>query len=195
MSTTGTPIAQAIRIRPPEPGDARSLLAFELANRAHFETWIQPREESYYSLDGVHAAIAAAQAARREDRAFQYLVFVQARLVGRVNLHAVRRAHHNCAELGYRIAQGESGRGLASAAAALCLAEAFGPLDLWRVEATARPGNAGSIRVLERSGFTQFGHSRRSVRLKGEWHDLLHFERHRDTVVPGPAIPPSRDLG
>jgi len=183
MPTTDRLSAESIRIRPPEPGDAPSLLAFELANRAHFETWIQPREASYYSLDGVHAAIAAAQAARREDRAFQYLVFAQARLVGRVNLHAVRRAHHNCAELGYRIAQGENGRGLASAAAALCLAEAFGPLDLWRIEATARPGNAGSIRVLERSGFTQFGHSRRSVRLNGVWHDLLHFERHRDSGV------------
>lgn len=172
--------AEAIHIRPPEFDDARSLLAFELANRAHFEAWVQPREESFYSLDGVQAAIAAAQAARLGDRAFQYLVFMQRRLVGRVNLHAVRRAHHNCAELGYRIAQSESGRGLASTAVALCLAEAFGPLDLWRVEATARPENAGSIRVLERSGFQRFGHSRRSVRLQGTWFDLLHFERHRD---------------
>lgn len=177
------PAAEGIRIRRLEPADAHSLLAFELANRAHFETWIQPREDGYYSLEGVHAAIAAAQAAWREDRAFQYLVFAGTRLVGRVNLHAVRRAHHNCAELGYRIAQGETGRGLASAAAALCLAQAFGPLDLWRVEATARPGNLGSIRVLERSGFTQFGHSRRSVRLNGAWHDLLHFERHRDGAI------------
>jgi ribosomal-protein-alanine N-acetyltransferase len=172
--------AQAVHIRPPELEDARSLLAFELANRAHFEAWVQPREEGFYSLEGVQAAIAAAQAARLGDRAFQYLVFAQQRLVGRVNLHAVRRAHHDCAELGYRIAHGEGGRGLASAAVALCLAEAFGPLDLWRVEATARPENAASIRVLERSGFQRFGHSRRSVRLQGAWFDLLHFERHRD---------------
>ena len=171
---------ETIHIRPPEFEDARSLLAFELANRAHFETWVHPREDGFYSLDGVHAAIAAAQAARREDRAFQYLVFANQRLVGRVNLHDVRRAQHNCADLGYRIAQSESGRGLASKAAALCLAEAFGPLDLWRVQATARPANLGSIRVLERSGFTRFGHSRRSVRMNGAWHDLLHYERHCD---------------
>ena len=169
-----------LRIRPPEPADAQALLAFELANRDWFETWVQPRDDSFYSLEGVHAAIAQSAQARREDRGYHFLVLDGERLVGRVNLHGVRRSQHQSAELGYRVARDETGRGVASVATALCLAQAFGPLALWRVEATARPETAGSIRVLERCGFRRFGHSRRSVRLHGSWRDLLHFERHAD---------------
>jgi RimJ/RimL family protein N-acetyltransferase len=44
----------------------------------------------------------------------------------------------------------------------------------------ARPcaGNLGSVRVLLRNGFVQFGHSRNSFELGGLWYDRLHFERH-----------------
>jgi len=169
-----------LHIRPPESADAEALLAFELANRDWFETWVQPRDDGFYTLEGVHAAIAQSAQARRDDRGYHFLVLDGARLVGRVNLHGVRRGPHQSAELGYRVARAEAGRGVASTAATLCLAQAFGPLALWRVEASARPENAGSIRVLERCGFRRFGHSRRSVRLQGQWRDLLHFERHAD---------------
>ena len=63
---------------------------------------------------------------------------------------------------------------------ALCLEQAFGTHGLGRIEAVARPENKGSIRVLERNGFRQFGRSRRSFELGGEWYDRLLFERHRD---------------
>ncbi|POZ61937.1 hypothetical protein C2I19_11140 [Chromobacterium alticapitis] len=52
---------------------------------------------------------------------------------------------------------------------------------LWRVEAgqagaTARPVNAGSLKVLQRNGFTVFGKAERSMLLHGERHDLWHME-------------------
>ncbi len=172
----------SLHLRAPDIGDAPALLAFELANRAYFESWINARDPSYYSLGGVRAAIDAAMQARAADRGYQYLAIDDSRIVGRVNLTNVRRAYYNAAELGYRVGEHEGGKGVASCAVALCLAEAFGPLALWRVEATARPANAASIRVLERSGFQAFGHSRRCFRLHDEWFDLVHFERHADAA-------------
>ena len=169
-----------LRIRPLTAGDAAALLRFELAQRAYFERWINARDPTFYSEQGVAAAIAAAEAARASDQAFQYLVVEDERLVGRVNLTAVRRAHFRCADLGYRIGEHDGGRGIASQAVALCLAQAFGPHGLARIEAVARPENKRSVRVLERNGFRQFGHSRRSFELGGEWFDRLLFERHRD---------------
>ena len=130
------------------------------------------------------AAIAAAERARTADHAFQYLVIEDGRLVGRVNLTAVRRAHYQCADLGYRIGEHDGGRGIASKAVALCLEQAFGAHGLRRIEAVARPENMGSVRVLERNGFAQFGHSRRSFELGGRWFDRLLFERHRDAPLP-----------
>jgi ribosomal-protein-alanine N-acetyltransferase len=169
-----------LAIRPVASTDAAALLRFELAHRAYFESWVSARDARFYSEQGVAAAIAAAEDAWANDRAFQYLVVDDGRIVGRVNLTAVRRAHFHCADLGYRIGEQDGGRGVASRAVALCLAEAFGTHGLGRIEAVARPENKGSVRVLERNGFRQFGRSRRSFELGGQWFDRLLFERHRD---------------
>ena len=171
-----TPLA----IRPPTLADAPALLAFELENRAYFEHWIHPRDPGYYSEAGVCDAIDQADAARRDDQGYQFLAVEGERIVGRVNLSHVQRARFDCADLGYRVGERDAGRGVAGRAVTLCLREAFGPLGFWRIQATARPENRASTRVLERSGFAAFGHSRRSVQLHGQWFDLLHFERHRD---------------
>jgi [ribosomal protein S5]-alanine N-acetyltransferase len=169
-----------VAIRRVTAADAPALLAFELTHRAYFESWVNARDPGFYSEQGVAAAIAAAEAAWAADQAFQYLIVEDGRIVGRVNLTAVRRAHFHCADLGYRIGEHDGGRGVASRAVALCLEQAFGTHGLGRIEAIARPENKGSIRVLERSGFRQFGRSRRSFELGGQWFDRLLFERHRD---------------
>jgi ribosomal-protein-alanine N-acetyltransferase len=173
---------EQLHIRRPIADDAPALLAFELANRDYFEARINARPAAFYSEDGVRAAIAEADAAWAGDRAFQYLVIDAGRIVGRVNLTAVRRPHFNSAELGYRVGADEGGRGVASRAVALCLEQAFGAHGLGRIEAIARPENLGSVRVLERNGFVAFGRSRRSFELHGEWFDRVLFERHRDAV-------------
>lgn len=101
-------------------------------------------------------------------------------LVGRANLTRVRRAHFHSAELGYRIALAAGGRGYASLAVARLLDKAFTELKLQRIEATARPENIGSCKVLDRNGFRQFGRSTRSFELGGSWYDLNHYERRAD---------------
>ena len=171
-----------LHLQPVAAADAAGLLRFEIEHRAYFERWVQARAPGFYSADGVAAAIAAAQIAWTAGQAYQYLVVEDARIVGRVNLTNIRRAHFHCADLGYRIGEHDGGRGIASRAVALCLEQAFGPHGLQRIEAVARPVNKGSIRVLERNGFHQFGHSRRSFELGGEWFDRLLFERHRDAA-------------
>ncbi|WP_457445669.1 GNAT family N-acetyltransferase [Roseateles sp. P5_E4] len=165
----------------PTPDVADELLRFETDNRAFFETRINSRPPDFYSHEGVGAAIALAEREAAEDKGYQFLVrTVAGELVGRVNLIGVKRAHFQMAELGYRMAESACGRGYASEAVRLVLAMAFGELGLMRVEANARVGNGGSVKVLLRNGFRQFGHSLRSFELGGVWHDRLHFERHAD---------------
>lgn len=168
-----------IHLVPPTPGIADELLRFETANRAFFETHINARPAGFYSPEGVRAAIALAVREAAGDKGYQFLVRGEAgELLGRVNLIGVRRAHFHCAELGYRMAEAACGQGHASEAVRLVLAKAFGELKLRRVEANARAGNEGSVRVLLRNGFREFGRSTRSFELGGVWHDRLHFERH-----------------
>jgi [ribosomal protein S5]-alanine N-acetyltransferase len=162
----------------PTANDLEDLFAFETQNRAYFEANINARPATYYSLEGVAAAIVAAEQDAKNDTAYQFLVRNSANvLVARVNLTRVRRAHFHSAELGYRVAQSETGKGYASEAVRVILQKAFSELKLMRVEATAHAENVGSHRVLERNGFTQFGRSTNSFELNGVWHDSLLFER------------------
>lgn len=168
-----------LQLIPPTLDVADELLRFETDNRAFFEARINARPPGYYSAEGVRAAIALAEREAAEDKGYQFLVRTQAgELVGRVNLAGVKRSHFQMADLGYRMAESACGKGYASEAVRLVLLKAFGELGLARVEANARAGNEGSIKVLLRNGFRQFGHSQRSFLLGGVWHDRLHFERH-----------------
>jgi len=153
-------------------------MAFELANRAYFEANINARPAAFYSEQGVREAIATSLREAQEDKAYSYLMRDDAGLlVGRINLSRVRRAHFHSAELGYRIAQTETGKGYAKEAVRLMLLLAAEAHELIRLEATARPENSGSTRVLLHNGFTQFGRSTQSFEMGGSWYDLVHYER------------------
>lgn len=159
--------------------DVEDLRRFEWANRQFFESRINARPPAYYEDGGVEAAVAEALRDVAQDRGYQYLIRDGAgRLVGRVNLSHVRRQHFHSCELGYRIGEAENGKGYASQAVRLVLAQALGPLGLMRVEARARADNVGSVRVLQRNGFVQFGRSLRSFEIGGAWFDVLCFEAH-----------------
>lgn len=162
----------------PQLDDWQELLAFEQENRVFFEASINARPAAYYCAEGVAEAIAQAQQDAAADRGYQFLIRQDSQLVGRINLHRVQRPYFNCAELGYRVGARFNGRGIARAAVAQVLQRAFGELQLSRIEANARPENLGSVRVLEASGFSCYGHSRRSFLLHGQWFDRLHYECH-----------------
>ncbi len=161
------------------PAVADELLEFELANRAFFEGRINARPPEYYSRAGVDSAIQAAMHQARQDQGYQYLIRVEGELVGRVNFSQVRRQHFFSATLGYRIGERFNGKGYAKQAVKLALQKAFETHQLQRIEACAGPENLASIHVLLANGFVQYGHSKRSFELHGQWFDTVHFERHR----------------
>lgn len=168
-----------VSLSPPTSKDLEDLTAFEFANRAFFEASINARPLSYYAAGGIQEAIDTAIREAAEDKGYQFLARnADGALVARVNLARVRREHFQGAELGYRVAQSHIGKGYATEAVRLALHIAFQTLKLHRIEASVRPDNTGSIQVLLRNGFTQYGRSTSSFQLAGQWHDLCHFECH-----------------
>lgn len=154
---------------------------FEVENRDFFERSVNARTAGYYSITGVTAAIKLASDERRKDEAYQFLIKNEVeKIVGRLNLTRVRRTHFHSAELGYRVAQAECGKGYARVAVGQALSLAFEEKKLMRIEAVARPENVGSVSVLLRNGFAEFGRSLRSFELAGTWYDRLYFEKHAE---------------
>ena len=170
-----------ITLRPPSINDLAELMAFEFENRAYFEQRINARPASYYSGVGVEAAIQQAIDDANNDKAYQFLVRdTTGELVGRVNLSRIRRKHFHSADLGYRVAEAHTGKGVAKQSVKSVIEIAFNTLNLQRVEAVTMITNYGSIAVLKFNGFDQFGLSQQSFELGGTWHDSLHFDCRRD---------------
>ncbi len=134
-------------------GHAPAVLAFELANRGYFAASISDRGDEFYDqFSERHGALLAEQEAG--VCACYVLVAGDSSVLGRFNLY---RFEDGTAELGYRVAQHVTGRGVATATVReLCrLAAARHGLRTLRA-ATARQ-NTASQKVLTKAGFVPVG--------------------------------------
>lgn len=135
------------------PDHAPAVLAFELENRRFFAAHVPDRGDAYFAeFDDRHRALLDEQEAGLHH--FHVLVSEGGKVVGRLNLIDVADAS---AELGYRIAERVTGRGIATTAVAqLCeLAAAEYGLSLLRAATSVE--NVASQAVLIRNGFTAIG--------------------------------------
>ncbi|MFF8942222.1 GNAT family N-acetyltransferase [Streptomyces sp. NPDC014864] len=134
-------------------GHAPAVLAFELANRAYFAASVPDRGDDFFDrFTDRYSALLAEQEAG--ICAFHVLVDDDGSVLGRFNLVNIEE---DTAELGYRVAQHVTGRGVASATVReLCRlsAQRYG---LRTLKAAAARENAASQRVLTKAGFVLIG--------------------------------------
>ena len=135
------------------PDHAAALLSFEQQNRAYFAAWIPDRGDDFFSrFDEQHARLLALQAAGTDY--FHVLVGDGGEVLGRVNLMEIS---DQCAELGFRMAEKVTGRGVATAAVRQVCTLARAEYELVRLRARATSDNRGSRAVLARTGFVETG--------------------------------------
>jgi ribosomal-protein-alanine N-acetyltransferase len=132
---------------------AAAVLAFEQANRAYFAASISDRGDAFFDeFPGRFSAALAEQQAG--ECAYYVLVADDGSVLGRFNLYDLAAGRAN---LGYRVAQDVSGRGLATnSVLELCriAAERHG---LRTLRAATSHGNAASQKVLVKAGFVAVG--------------------------------------
>jgi [ribosomal protein S5]-alanine N-acetyltransferase len=87
----------------------------------------------------------------------------------------VFNAHRQVVGIGYWIAPGAQGQGLATRAAGLLARWALVSGGMIRVEALLDPNNVASRRVVEKSGFPPEGHLRSYLELEGNPTDALVY--------------------
>ncbi|MFE3525198.1 GNAT family N-acetyltransferase [Streptomyces sp. NPDC059161] len=156
------------------PDHAPALLAFERENRDYFAASIPDRGEDYFArFDQRHLALPAEQ----ESGACHFHLRVRSAgdVLGRVNLVDVA---DGAAELGYRIAERDAGRGPAtSAVREVCAAAGYG---LTALRAATTLDNAASRAVPARTGFTVVGQTRLSGR-----PGLIYLRSLEDSAAAG----------
>jgi ribosomal-protein-alanine N-acetyltransferase len=93
-------------------------------------------------------------------------------LVGKISLFQISEQNRR-AEIGYLLNRRHWGKGFMSEAMASVLAYAFDELKLHRIEADTDPGNAPSLALLEKFGFSREGYFHDRWNVRGEWFDSV----------------------
>lgn len=145
--------------------DRAELLAMNRASRAFHHPWVDPPRtrtafERWAGRIGT-PGFAPLAICLREGGAIAGIVNVSHVVLG--NLRSAYLGFYANAEL--------AGRGLMAEGLRLAVRHCFGPLGLHRVEANVQPGNAASLRLVERVGFVREGFSRRYLKINGRWRD------------------------
>ncbi len=111
-----------------------------------------------------------------EDRAIRWAITFREedRLIGTIGFHRFDRESSR-AEVGYELNRSLWGKGVMSEALQAALGYGFDQLNLNRIEGLVSPENVGSLRVLEKGGFTQEGILRAYMFFGGRYHDSVMF--------------------
>ena len=133
----------------------------------------------------------------RTDQGYAFLIYRRSddALVGGLTLANIRRGVAQAGSLGYWMGLPYVRQGYMKAAVRAVIPFAFATLRLHRVEAACIPTNAGSIRLLENTGFVREGYAREYLCINGAWQDHLLFARLKDDPAgsqpagPQPAGP------
>jgi ribosomal-protein-alanine N-acetyltransferase len=102
-----------------------------------------------------------------------YVIEVDGNFGGQLTIGNVTHGALRSAWIGYWVASEFTGGGVATGALALGVDHCFGPVMLHRVEATVRPENAASRRVLTKVGFREEGLLKRYLDVDRAWRDHL----------------------
>ncbi len=132
---------------------APAVLAFELANRAYFATFISDRGDEFFDhFTERHNALLAEQEAG--SCVSHVLVGEDGAVLGRFNLVDLE---DGTAELGYRVAQQVAGRGVATATVQELCRLAAAQYGLRTLRAATTYDNVASQKVLDKAGFVPAG--------------------------------------
>ena len=169
-----------VRIRPLVVEDSTELAALFVRERAFLAPFDPVRGESWFTETEQRARIERATAAGLDAAGRRYAILLGETIVGTIAISNIVRGAFQSANIGYFVEQAANGRGIASRAVALLVADAFAEFGLHRIEASTLLDNVGSQRVLLRNGFRPTGLSLRYLCIAGGWRDHLLFARTRE---------------
>lgn len=180
-------------LRPPGERDWRAYAEIRAASRKFLEPWEPTWPSDALSRDAFYRRLNRYASDWRNDTGYSMFIFEResSALLGGISLSNVRRGVAQCGTLGYWIGEDYAGQGYMREGLALLLGFCFDELGLHRVEAACLPSNAASRGLLIASGFSEDGHARKYLKIRGVWQDHLLFsllaEDHRSATAPEPG--------
>ena len=180
--------AGQVALRPVRLRDGSAWSRLRLRDEDYLRVWEPDAEGSWaerFTTMAWPVMCGGLRAGARRGHALPFTITLDGRFAGQLTLGNVVRGSLRSAWVGYWVESGAAGGGVATGAVALAVDHAFGPVGLHRVEATVRPENAASLRVLAKLGFRDEGLLRRYLEVDGAWRDHRLLAMTRDEVGAG----------
>lgn len=180
--------AGEITLRPVRLRDASAWSELRLRDEAYLRDW-EPDAAGTWEERNTPVAwplqCVAMRTVARRGQAMPFVIMLNGGLVGQVTVGNVIRGALRSAWVGYWVASSVAGCGVATGAVALAVDHAFGPGALHRIEATVRPENKASLRVLAKLGFREEGLLAHYLEVDGAWRDHRLLALTREEIGSG----------
>ena len=183
--------AGVVELRPVWLRDGAAWSAIRLRDEEHLSPW-EPTPPGGWAVRHAPGEWPSRwwtlRAAGRRGSVLPFTIVVDGQLAGQVMIGNVVREPLLSAYVGYWCDTRHTNKGVATAAVALAADHCFGPVGLHRLEATVRPENTASLRVLAKLGFREEGLFRRYLDVDGDWRDHLCFAMTAEEPPPGGLV-------
>jgi ribosomal-protein-alanine N-acetyltransferase len=169
-------------LRTPQMTDYNEWAALREKSRAFLVPWEPTWPEDDLSRSAFRRRIKRYVEDLRSDQGYAFLIIrnTDNALVGGLTIANIRRGVAQAGSLGYWMGEPFARQGYMTAAVRAVVPFAFATLRLHRLEAACIPTNAGSIRLLENTGFVREGYAREYLCIDGAWQDHLLYARLKD---------------
>jgi ribosomal-protein-alanine N-acetyltransferase len=167
-----------VALRPVRVKDAATWREARVRNAAWLRAWEPTNPETPLYRSSLGPYVSMARTMRREARqglTVPWVVTYGGHFAGQLTVGSIVWGSARSAQVGYWIDQEYAGRGIIPTALAMAMDHCFFVIGLHRVEATIRPENHASRRVVEKLGFREEGLRRRSLHIDGAWRDHLCY--------------------
>lgn len=180
--------AGEVALRPVRLLDARAWSRLRLRDVHHLQPWEPATPGNWAERHSVFAWPAHCTSLRsmaRRGQALPFAITLDGEFCGQLTVGNIVRGALLSGWVGYWVAFDAIGGGVATAAAALGIDHCFWHVGLHRVEATVRPENLASRRVLVKLGFREEGMHERYLQVGGAWRDHLVYALTEEDVPDG----------
>jgi [ribosomal protein S5]-alanine N-acetyltransferase len=166
-------------LRAPQMTDFGDWAALREASRAFLTPWEPTWPADDLTRGAYRRRLKRYADDQRSDLAYAFLIFRNEdnAMVGGLTLASIRRGVAQAGSIGYWIGAPFANQGYMTAAVRALIPFCFRSLRLHRLEAACIPGNAASIALLEKTGFTREGYARSYLCINGAWQDHLLYAR------------------
>jgi [ribosomal protein S5]-alanine N-acetyltransferase len=175
-------------LRPVRVKDAAVWRDTRVRNAAWLRAWEPTNPETPLYRSSLGPYVSMARTMRREARqglTVPWVVTYGGRFAGQLTVGSIVWGSARSAQVGYWIDEAFAGRGITPTALAMAMDHCFFVIGLHRVEATIRPENHASRRVVEKLGFREEGLRRRSLHIDGAWRDHLCYAMTAEDAAGG----------